>query len=223
MKSDTAHIQSLPQDSPREVLSIGLEGDAPKSSMATVYAALATQTQQPVRLELVAGLQGHTSLIAAAGIAPGWEGIAMVATGVCVDGWHVKAVGGGSDVSLNLALCIGLCCSSYAVFVPPDVQQRVPESLLRPTMAARPFGQTAGLYRALMGVSGAVDLETVDRVIRIEAFAGPAGATVNGFPGGQTWTIPPDQRAELSPLGNLTGPATLNFNGTASYTVERVR
>lgn len=234
MKSERVQVTQLPPLTPREILSVPIDCDDNVASQATVYAGL--QSRLPpvggtVAVSLVAGLLGHRQTVATVGIPPGFDGLAVTASGIVADAWHVEAFGGGSDVSLSVALGVRHCCSGFAVFCPPELQSNIPQAQTgAPDFPPRvlPLGREHGAYRVIAGTSapgpGAILLDNADRVLRIVVSAGPAGdVAFYGFPI-WSWVIPSRTTQTLEPRGNQQGPAALSLTGDVEYySIEVVR
>ena len=233
MKSERVQVTQLPPLTPREILSVPIDCDDNVASQATVYAGL--QSRLPavggtVAVSLVAGLLGHRATVATVGIPPGFDGLAVTASGIVADSWHVEAFGGGSDVQLSAALGVRHCCSGFAVFCPPELQSNIPQAQTgAPDFPPRvlPLGREHGSYRVITGTSapgpGAILLDNGDRVLRVVISAGLAGAAFSGFPN-WSWLIPADTTQTLEPRGNQQGPAVVALTGDVEYySIEVVR
>lgn len=225
MKAERVQVTSLPRRTTREVVAVPWEDTQPVSSEATVYASLSSNTPAPagvVGVQLVAGCMGHRFAVAAAGIPPGFDGIAMVVSGIVADAWHVEAWGGGSDVDFAATLAIRQCCSGLNVEVPAELQNNIPDLQ---GMAARvhPLIRERGFWRLASGQGDAtVSLDRGDRILRVEMHASNQDATLDGLPGGQ-WIVQAMERGEIFPRGNVAGPRDLVFADTDHYVVEIVR
>lgn len=226
MRQSKADIQRLPRQQFEEVLALTFP-DGRVSSMCTLYAALRTGVAElgAVFVSLVASCEGHRRQLATARIYPGFTGPAIIATGVCVDGWHAEARGNGKDLRFSVSLAARECCSGFGIFVPPTLLQRIGDTTDPEfNFPMLPYGQEAGYYRPLFGTSGNVQIERWDRVTRIVATADAgADATVQGFPNSQVWTIPAGTTQELLPKGAYAGPFGLSFIGTIAFAIEKVR
>ncbi len=220
---------------PNEVLSIMFaDPDAGcPSSLATVYASVfGRQAFAAVRLNLIACARGHRGVIASAFVTPGWNGPCIIATGVCCESWHVEAQG-AEDAELTATLVARQCCSSFSVWVPPDLLQQ--DQLPQDTMSGlrvppMPWAPDRGYYSVQGGAVSPpnVTVEARTRVLRIWAHApagGPVGTVAANF-GAQVFTLQVPAGAngvEVIPRGNLVGPGTIVFTGTDSYVVEQSR
>lgn len=229
MKAERASTHHLGRD-PREVLSVPAEDGLPVSSEATVYAGLTTRSANVIGVRLVAGLMGHRTVIGAAGIPAGFDGICVIASGVVADAWHVEAwdnpppgVDPAADLKLTVALGIRQCCSGFAVEVPADLQARIPNlpaaSAAGDLSPVLPFGRDQGAYRVLTdtGAPLSFTVEPGERILRL--VLDPLDATdmnVVGFPGAAASLVLPPVRAEILPNGNAAGPATITV-GFADY------
>jgi hypothetical protein len=230
VKAERAQVTSLSQVQAREILAVPWDDPQPVSSEATVYAGLVSREPAAtgtVAVSLVAGLLGHRQTVATAGIPPGFSGLAVVATGIVADSWHVEAMGGGSDISLQVALGIRQCCSGFGVFVPPELQSNIPTPPGEDFPArVQPIGREHGAYRGVTAANTAisVSLDEGDRVLRAEVDTSGGVAVSLSF-ASFSWLIPADDRREISPAGNLQGPATLTTGGAtvAYYMFELVR
>jgi hypothetical protein len=174
-------------------------------------------------VRLVAGLMGHRQLVGTAGIPPGFDGIAVIASGIVADAWHVEAYGGASDTLLTVSLGIRQCCSGLNIEIPGELQCSIPPAEGETLARVHPIIRNRGLWRLASGEGDAtVTLWRGDRVLRLEVHASNQDATVDGLPGGQ-WVIQASETGELLPNGNLCGPRDLTFADTDHYAVEIVR
>lgn len=224
MKRESLKIGGFPITTPREECGVTLPDDE-TMSLATVYVGYQCQSGAVANVSLVAGLMGHRQVIATAGIPAGFNGIAITATGIVADGFHIEIQGGASDSRMNLALGVRRCCSGHAVYVEPRLQQMVVEDAGN-VVPVRPFGQMEGLYRVQHGTgTSSCVLDAIDRVIHLWVLApGGNNASVDGLPGtGDGLRVTAGRTLELFPRGNLTGPRTLDFNSSASWALEIVR
>jgi hypothetical protein len=226
VKAERAFVTSLPRNTAREILSVPWSDTEPVSSEATVYAGLQSNTPAPagvVAVRLVAGAMGFRAPIATVGIPPGFSGLAIVASGIVADAWHVEAWGGGTDAQLNCALAIRQCCSGLNVELPTMLQHDVPPLAGQTRSSVHSLIRNRGAWRLVAGTGDATEtLECCDRVLRLEVHASNQDATVEGLPEG-TWTIQAGETGELWPDGNLGGPLTLEFEDTDHYAIEIVR
>jgi hypothetical protein len=230
VKAERVQVTQLSAQKPREILAVPWDDTNPVSSEATVYAGLVSREPAAtgtVAVRLVAGLLGHRQVVATAGIPPGFSGIAVIASGIVADAWHVEAFGGGSDVQLQCALGIRQCCSGFGVFVPPELQSNIPaEGGSALPARVLPLGREHGAYRAITGSgTAAITLDAADRILRFEVTADGAVSTpVSGLPG-FSWIIPAGTTHEIQPRGNLQGPAaiTIGAPGADYYLLELVR
>lgn len=224
MKREAVQITNLQPDRVRKVVSLPWDETSPVSSEATVYANFASgEPTGIVGLRLVAECLGHEQVVAAAGIAPGFDGIVAIASGIAVDAWHVEAWGGARDLRLNVAIAIRQCCSGFGVFVPAEVQSQIPPLAGENRARGLPLSRADGLWRVESNdQAGNVVLDAGDRVTRIVVTARAMGdAFVTGIT--PTWTITRRETREVQPRGNLQGPRTLGFANVDYYLVEIVR
>lgn len=82
-------------------------------------------------------------------------------------------------------------------------------------------GGDVGAWSYRAGSSGSVNVPAGARVIGVAAIATSAGASMS-IGGGDAVPIPQNFGPDLTPKGNLVGPVTITFTGTASYIVEWV-
>jgi hypothetical protein len=223
LKAIRSQVTNLSARTPREILAVPWDASEPVSSEATVYASLSQRTGATVAVRLVAGLLGHRQLVGQAGIPPGFSGIAVIASGICADAWHVEAFGTLLDAKLDVALGVRPCCSGFAVQVPALLQQNVP--LINPLTPAlcMPLNRADGRYELVSGDAGTENLIAGERVLRLVVTADPLlPATVSGV-SLALWAIPIGETRELQPRGNLEGPRDITFVNTTFYSLETVR
>jgi hypothetical protein len=229
MKADRTQITKLGR-SPREVLAVPLDTTVPTGSEATVYVGLRSSSPAAVvAVQLVAGLLGHRHPVGAAVVPAGYDGIAVVASGIVADAWHVEAWASPTgatppDVSLEVGLGIRQCCSGYAVAVPTELQSlliMLPDGGPARTM---PLGRAKGAYRVLSGFGGLINLPLLagDRLLRLGVdSAGPANVIVNGI--GNSFNLPPGELVVIEPGGNFAGPTTITISAAEWAWAEVVR
>lgn len=228
MKSQRVQVTSLARDLPKEILSVPWEDTEPVSSEATVYAGLqsrVTGVGGVVAVSLVAGLLGHRQVVGTVGIPPGFDGLAVIASGIVADAWHVEAYGGGSDIKLSVALGIRQCCSGFGVFVPPELQTDIPIANTKPFSArVLPLGREHGAYRMVSGSGGgSVGMGRGERMLRMVVTGDDPSATVTGIPEQNLWIILNGETREIQPRGNLQGPRTIVITNSTYHLIELVR
>jgi len=224
MRSAAIQVNKLSPNRPKRSLSLPWRESEPVSSEATVYAGLTSREPTGVvGVRLVAECLGHESVIGSAAIPPGFDGIAIIASGVAVDAWHVEAWGGARDASLNLAIAIRQCCSGFGVCVPAELQQSLPPLEGETRGRSLPLGRADGAYRFESAqTDGSVVLDRGDRVRRVVLSARiNQDASMSGADA--VWVVPRRETRELLPGGNLQGPRTLGFLNVVYYSVEFVR
>jgi len=208
-----------------EVVSVQLP-DGPNQSLATLYAHLEptvlAPTQVAVRLE--AELLGTRQLLGTAAIPPGYNGVAVVATGVVADSWHGTAYGVLQRGALHLKLGTRACCSSFSVSIPAELNTRlVPRLLTGVPAACMPLVRHEGAYDVLWGdADGSVAVAQTERILRVVAISSDAGqGSLSGL-GGTIIHWPAETRVDFEPRGNAEGPRTVTFANVSYFAVEVV-
>ena len=202
------------------------------SSCATVFVAVDSLLTGLVRVNLFAELFGVRDLVASAFVPNGFRGVAIVVTGMQVDGWHVTFQATSPLINMKAGLQVGCGCSGFSIEVPPSLlapentEDIPPELLIRNPM---PYTRRQGLfaqYTDALGTLNAVTLRKGERVVGGTMLANGLGGTVVMTLNGTLWptvTVPPGAGYEFDDLGNLEGPGTITFANFLSWVVHTVR
>jgi hypothetical protein len=219
-KELVGNVGALSPTQPRNVVSVPVEG-GPNSSLATLYVHLDGRAAFNVAVRLEAELLGTRGLVGTAGIPPGFDGLAIIATGIVADCWHASAYGVLPQGSLDCKLGVRPCCSGHRVEIPAALQHDVPSLKTLEPASVLPLSRHEGKYNLLWGTDGNEQIFGVERILRVVAIADEGQGGLSGFAS----TIihwPAGTRFDAYPRGNSEGPRTLTFTNTVYYQVEVV-
>ena len=206
--------------------------DSP-SACATVYVGVDTRPIGIVRVNLFAELFGVRQLVASAFAPSGFKGVAIVVTGMQVDGWHVTFQATNPTMNVKAGIQAGRGCSGFSVFVPPGLLARNPNpdgsDLGLFARNPAPFNRAQGLQRIDTNVLSG-NVSTLVAGERVQGFTVAAMAALDANVaivdrGGirPIIVVPAGEQLHDDFDGNLEGPGTITFSNFLSWIVQTVR